>query len=99
MRLRLRVLAGFGHHGFITAEELGIVRVEAVGAKEPPEQRGPRQRGGEEPWDGTVAAAIATPAGDPAHRDPPGHGKHGQRDPAEVAERRQRDRRLKAQQE
>ena len=94
-----RVLAGFGDHGFITAEQIAIVGVEKVCPKEQPEQRGPRQGGSEEPLDGTVAAPIATPAGDTEHRDTPGQGKHGQRDSAELAERRHRDLRLKAQQE
>jgi hypothetical protein len=93
------VLAGFGHDRFITAEQIDIVSLEKVGPKEEPEQRGPRQDGGEEAVDGPIAAASASPAGDPQHGDTTGHGQHGQRDAAELADCRHRHLTLEAAQE
>ena len=93
------VLAGFGHHRFVTAQEIGIRVPEEVRPEKEPEQIGPRQGGGEEALDGPIAATRPGPARDPAHGDPTGHGQQGQRDPAELAQRRRRQRRCEAAQE
>src|SRR5258706_4115532 len=92
-------LAGFGDDGFITSEDVEIVRVEQMCAKEEPEQGGPGQDGGEKALDGTIAAALAGPTGDAEHGDTLSHSQQGQRDTAELANGRHRDLGMQAQQE
>ena len=91
-----RVLAGFGDNRFITAEQIDLISAEEMGAKEQPEHTGPGDAGMEQALDGALAAAIARPASNAAHGDAPGHGQHGQRDSAALADGGQRDLRLKA---
>src|SRR6266545_1574144 len=80
------VLAGFGHDGFITSEQIDIVGIEELGTKEQPEQAGPGQCGSEEALDSPIAAALASPAGDAEHGDAPSHSEYGERDVAELAD-------------
>ena len=93
------MLAGFGDDRFITGEQIDIVGLEEVGAKEQPEQGRPGQDGGEKALNRAIAAARPGPARDAEHGDATGHGQQGQRDTAELADGRHRHLTLEAQQE
>ena len=95
----MRVFAGLGHDHFITSEEIDIIALEQMRAKEEPEERGPSHNGGKKALDGAIAATIPGPAGDTQHGDAPGHGQHGHGNAVELADRRHRHLRLEAEQE
>ena len=93
------VLAGFGDDRFIAGKQIDIISLEQVAAEEQSEEGGPGQRGGKKALDSAIAAARSSPARDAQHGDATGHGQHGQRDMAELANGRHRHLALEAPQE
>src|SRR5262249_26252478 len=93
------VLAGFGHDRFIASQQIDIVGVEEVRAKEQPEQSGPGEDGGEKALHGAIAAALCGPTRDAEHGDATGHGQYSQRDAPKLVDSRHRNVRLKTKQE
>ena len=80
-------LASFGDDDLIASQDVDIILLEVMGAKEQPEDVCPGEQSSEQALDGAVASAVATPARDASHGDAAGHGEKGQGDEMEVAER------------
>src|SRR5262245_35333381 len=59
--------------------------------KEYPKQHRPREDGGEQALDGTIAAAFAGPAGNAQHRDTSRHHQQGKSYPTQSTVGRRRD--------
>jgi hypothetical protein len=93
------VLAGLGDDRFVASEQIEIVTLEEMGAKEEPEEGRPGQDSGEKALDGAIAATLGSPTGDAEHGDTTSHGQQGQRDAAELANRGHRYLTLEAQQQ
>ena len=78
-------LAGFGAHDCIARANGDIRRAVHLGTKEPPQQHGPREDGGEQTRDGALPPPCADPAGDAQHRETSRHDQQSQRDPTQSA--------------
>ncbi len=85
------MFAGFGDDGFIASEQIDIVTLEELGAKEQPEQSRPGDDGDEKALHGAIAGAVASPARDAEHGDAPGHGEQGRHDTSELTDGGQAD--------
>ena len=80
-------LASFGDDNLVASKEIDIIGLEQMLTKEAPEELRPGQGGSEETLDGAIAAAVARPARNAQHRDPPGHGQDGQGNAVQLARR------------
>ncbi len=92
-------LAGFGHDDLVASEQIDIIGLEEMLAKEAPEELHPGEGGGEEALDGAIAATVATPAGDAQHRDAAGHGQHAKDTAAQLTGGGRSDPRLEAEEQ
>ncbi len=81
------MLAGFGDDDLIAREDVDIVGLAELLAREAPEDLWPGDGGGKEALHGAVASAIATPAGDAGHRHAAGHREERTGNPAHLAYR------------
>ena len=90
------VLASFGDDDFIASQDVDIVGLEVMVAKEEPEDMWPGEDSSEEALDGAIAGAVAAPAGDASHGDATGHGQKSESDAAEVGKRGSGESRLEA---
>ncbi len=78
-------LASFGDDDLIASEDVDIVRLDEMLAREAPEELWPGDDGSEEALNGAVAGALATPAGDAGHGHTASHGQEGEDDVAQLA--------------
>src|SRR5690349_11845576 len=74
----------------IASQDVDIVRLEEVVAKDQPEELWPGDDCGKEALHSVVAGTVATPASNAGHGDTAGHGQEGQGDAAQLAYRSRR---------
>src|SRR5215468_2144731 len=87
----MSMLAGFRDDDFIASDDVDISRAVHMLTKEHPKQHRPREDGGEQTLDGTIAAAFAGPAGEAQHRDASSYHQQGKGYPTQSAVGRRRD--------
>jgi aryl carrier-like protein len=81
----VRLLASFGDDDRITSEDVDVVGLDEMLAREQPAHLGPGDGGGEEALHSTGARTVVTPASDSSHGDTAGHGQEGPDDAAHLA--------------
>jgi hypothetical protein len=82
------LLARLGDHDLIPHQQIDVVGLEKVLAKEAPKELRPREGGGEKALHGAVTPARTGPARDAQHGDPARHGQEGQGNPTQLADGR-----------
>jgi len=87
----IRLRARFGHHTFITDQQMPIPWRELRADEDPKECR-PRQRGMKEARHRALAATASRPARKSQHRHSSRHREHGQRNSAQLPQGRSCDR-------